>query len=70
MAKDDAAKLKIMLSHWVEHNEEHAEEFTEWAIKARASGNGRVHDYMMKAVQQMKGANKSLLAALEGLKEG
>jgi hypothetical protein len=25
---------------------------------------------MMKAVQQMKGANKSLLAALEGLKEG
>ena len=70
MAKDDAAKLKILLSHWVEHNEEHAEEFTEWALKAKASGNGRVHDDMMKAVQQMKGANKSLMAALEGLKEG
>jgi len=25
---------------------------------------------MMKAVQQMNGANKSLLAALQGLKEG
>ena len=70
MAKDDAVRLKTLLSHWVEHNEEHAEEFTQWALKARASGNGRVHDHMMKAVHQMKGANKSLLAALEGLKEG
>jgi len=70
MAKDDAAKLEILLSHWIEHNEEHAEEFTEWALKAKANGNGGVYDHMMKAVQQMKGANKSLLAALEGLKEG
>ena len=70
MAKDDAAKLEILLSHWIEHNEEHAEEFTEWALKAKANGKGGVHDHMMKAVQQMKGATKSLLAALEGLKEG
>jgi len=70
MAKDDDAKLEILLSHWIEHNEEHAEEFTEWALKAKANGNGGVHDHMMKAVQQMKGANKSLLAALDGLKEG
>jgi hypothetical protein len=69
MAKDDVAKLKILLSHWVEHNEEHAEEFTEWALKARANGKSPVHDHMMKAVQQMKGANESLLAALQGLKE-
>jgi len=70
MAKDDAAKLAILLSHWMEHNEEHAEEFTEWALKAKASGKGEVHDDMMKAIQQMRGANKSLLAALERLKEG
>jgi len=70
MAKDDAAKLKILLSHWIEHNKEHAEEFTEWALKAEANGKGEVHDHMMKAVQQINGANKSLLAALERLKEG
>ena len=70
MARDDASKLKVLLSHWVEHNEEHAEEFTNWALKAKAGGKGSVHDHMMKAVQQMKGDNKSLLAALEGLKEG
>ncbi len=70
MAKDDAAKLAILLSHWIEHNKEHAEEFTEWALKAKSNGKGEVHDHMMKAVQQMNGANKSLLAALERLKEG
>jgi nickel/cobalt exporter len=70
MAKDDAAKLAILLSHWIEHNQDHAEEFTEWALKAKSNGKGEVHDHMMKAVQQMNGANKSLLAALERLKEG
>ena len=69
MAKDDAAKLRILLSHWVEHNEEHAVEFTEWALKAKAGGQVKVHDHMMKAVQQMKRANESLLAAMGGLKE-
>jgi nickel/cobalt exporter len=70
MARDDAAKLRILLAHWVEHNEEHAGEFTEWALKAKAGGRAPVHDYMMKAVGQMQAANKSLLAALESLKEG
>jgi hypothetical protein len=69
MAKDDAAKLKILLSHWVEHNEEHAEEFAQWAVTAKADGKGQVHDHMMKAVKRMKEANRSLQAALEGLKE-
>jgi len=70
MAKDDAAKLAILLSHWIEHNEEHAGEFIEWALKAKAAGNGEVHDHIMQAVKQIEGANKSLMAALEGLKEG
>ncbi len=70
MAKDDQAKLKILLSHWIEHNEEHAEEFTEWALKAKATGKEPVHDHIMQAVKQIEGANKSLLAALERLKEG
>ena len=70
MAKDDQTKLKILLSHWIEHNKEHSQEFTEWALKAKSNGKGEVHDHMMKAVQQMNGANKSLLAALERLKEG
>ena len=70
MAKDDAAKLAILLSHWIEHNQDHAGEFIEWAMKAKATGKEPVHDHIMQAVKQIEGANKSLLAALEGLKEG
>ncbi len=70
MVRDDAARLAILLRHWVEHNEDHAGEFAEWALKAKAGGLAPVHDHMMKAVRQMKAANRSLLAALEGLKEG
>lgn len=70
MARDDAARLRILLSHWVEHNEEHAVEFTEWAVRAKTGGQAPAHDHMMKAARQMKAANKSLLAALESLKEG
>lgn len=70
MPRDDDARLRILLSHWVEHNEEHAREFAEWARKANAGGRTPVHDHMMKAVKQMREANLSLLAALEVLKEG
>ncbi|MCK5006457.1 MAG: CooT family nickel-binding protein [Spirochaetales bacterium] len=30
----DTDKLRVLLSHWVEHNEEHAVEFLRWADKA------------------------------------
>lgn len=70
MAKDDRAKLKILLTHWIEHNKEHSEEFTEWALRAKVNGNAEVHGHMMQAIRQMNQANESLLAALERLKEG
>ncbi len=69
MATDDEAKLKILLNHWIEHNKEHSEEFTQWALKAKTNGNAKTHNHMIKAVQQMEKANESLQAALESLKE-
>ncbi len=69
MAKDDMTKLEILLDHWIEHNREHAEEFTEWAEKAEGFGQAAVHDEMTQAVIQINKANESLLAALKRLKE-
>ena len=31
-------RLKTLLTHWREHNEEHAETYRNWAEKARSSG--------------------------------
>jgi len=70
MAKSDKEKLEILLKHWVEHNQEHSEEFQEWAEKARALGNAPVHDDILRAVQNMHDANEHLLKALERLSGG
>lgn len=61
-------KLKILLNHWVKHNSEHAQGFSEWAEKAKSSGYSEVHDEIMQAVQQMNKANEFLLKASEILK--
>lgn len=69
MGKDEITKLEILLDHWIEHNREHAEEFTQWAAKAKGLGQVAVHEDMTQAVKQMNKANESLLAALKRLKE-
>jgi len=69
MAKTEMEKLEILLKHWVEHNEEHAEEFGEWAEKAKALGNIAVHDDILSAVEKMRKANEYLLKALENLRK-
>ena len=69
MAKTEMEKLEILLKHWVEHNEEHAEEFGEWAEKAKAPGNIVVHDDILSAVEKMRKANEYLLKALENLRK-
>jgi hypothetical protein len=70
MAKSDMDKLEVLSKHWVEHNQEHSEEFQEWAERARALGNAPVHHDIVRAVQNMHGANEHLLKALERLSGG
>jgi len=67
MAKTEMEKLEILLKHWVEHNEEHAGEFEEWAKKAKALGHTGAHDDILSAVENMRKANEDLLKALENL---
>ena len=57
-------KLKILLRHWIEHNEEHSEEFREWAEKAKGFGEDEVRDNILEAVEQLKAANEFLDRAL------
>jgi len=68
--ENDRKKLRILLSHWIEHNRGHAEEFRRWAEKAKKLGQTAVYDDMMQAAQQMNKANEFLLAALDRAREG
>ncbi len=62
---DDLAKLRILLPHWIEHNEEHAESFRKWARKGREMGLGEVARRIEEAVEGMEDCNRALTAALE-----
>ncbi len=53
MSADDKTKLKTLLSYWIEHNEEHSQEFKEWAEKARRMGEEQVATEILLAVQNM-----------------
>lgn len=33
-----AAKLRVLIPHWIEHNPEHANEFRRWAAQAGDAG--------------------------------
>lgn len=61
---DELEKLRVLLPHWIEHNQEHAVEFREWAGQAGEAGTD-----IIAASQQMEAANRCLRAALEKLEE-
>jgi len=63
----DLAKLRILLPHWIDHNEEHAAGFEEWAAKAAAIGHEDAAQMIRRAAEAMRQANRSLKLAMESL---
>ena len=57
---DDRDKIHHLLKHWKEHNEEHAAEFRQWALKARDLGEATVSDEILEAANQLERANEFL----------
>jgi len=64
---DDLTKLRILLPHWIEHNEEHAASFERWGARARALRRGKTAQRIEDAVERMADCNQALRAALEAL---
>jgi nickel/cobalt exporter len=69
MSSEERAKLRALLNYWVEHNEEHSQEFREWADKAKAFGEIEIADEMLQAAQEMDKASKLLSQSLKRLEE-
>lgn len=63
---EDAAKLKHLVSHWFEHNDQHARTFEEWAERMRTTGRDDVAtelSHLSRATRQLD----ELLKRLERL---
>ena len=70
MDEKELKKLNILLEHWIEHNEEHAGEFREWAEKVNEFQNGSVSEKIAAAADGMIKANEPLQDAMKALNEG
>ena len=62
---NDIEKLRVLIPHSVEHNQEHADEFRRWAKTA-----GEAATNLLAAAEAMQQVNRILESALEKLGEG
>jgi len=59
---NEIEKLRMLIPHWIEHNDEHAEEYRRWA-----EGVSEASTDILAALDAMKRVNQSLADALEKL---
>jgi len=62
--KTTMEKLRILLPHWIEHNNNHEAEFKKWVDLARAEGQGGLAELLAKAVASMAETDGILQKAL------
>ncbi len=58
-------KLRVLLPHWIEHNNNHIAEFRKWEGEVRKGSGEEVAQLLGKAISDMEVAGKSLSEALE-----
>ncbi len=58
-------KLRVLLPHWIGHNNNHIAEFRKWEGEARKESGEEVAQLIDKAISDMEVAGKSLSEALE-----
>jgi len=58
----EVEKLRVLIPHWIEHNEEHANEFRRWAELATEASQD-----ILAAAESMMRVNQALAGALEKL---
>ncbi len=54
--------MKGLVTHWIEHNNEHADKFQEWAARAEAAGLKGISERLLKASSLLKEASRELEA--------
>jgi len=59
---EEKNKLRILIPHWIAHNQEHANEFRDWATQINVASAD-----ILAAADAIVLANESLLSALDKL---
>lgn len=58
-------KLRVLLPHWIAHNEDHCSEFVRWAALCEKSGDSDVARALRQAIDATRQVTTDLQIALE-----
>ena len=62
---NEMEKLRVLLSHWIEHNKGHGQDCDKWSAIARKEGADGVATHIDEAVEAMNKVNELLEKALQ-----
>lgn len=58
-----AEKLRVLIRHWISHNEEHAQEYRKWADRLEAEGLAEIAEPIRQAADLVVTSNSQFLSA-------
>ena len=64
---EDMDKLKHLIEHWIEHNQEHVKTYSEWAGKALKAGKSETADALREIAAESRLMERLFLKALKGI---
>jgi hypothetical protein len=64
---DEIEKLRKLLHHWMEHNDEHAETYLDWSKKASSLGNTDLSNILKQISIESKKLNELFIKAIKAL---
>jgi len=60
-------KLKHLLEHWIEHNQEHVKTYSEWAGKALKAGKSETADALREIADETRRMERMFLKARKAI---
>jgi len=66
---DEKGRLKVLLSSWIEHNQQHAEKFNKWVEKAKNMESDPKYSGALQAAEEVEKASEQLSQVLIKLEE-
>ena len=66
--KGTVEKLRVLIEHWISHNEEHARQYREWADRIESEGLLEAATAIRQAADLVIASNTRFLSAQENIR--
>jgi len=65
----EKGRLKVILSSWIEHNQQHSEHFSRWLEKAQDTEDNSIYGSLLRAAREIEKVNERLSQLLIELEQ-